>query len=130
MTFKLSIAKQAERDNLVDALREKSEKIRDAMIAFNEEMERRKDDVILVLNEYNGLMEEARVFAAGVGETAEEAIEEKSEKWQESDAGEKAANFASEWNNADLFDHEIEFPDPLDPEAPDHATTLEDLPEE
>jgi archaellum component FlaC len=130
MTFKLSIAKAAERDNYVDALRERSEKIKDAIVAFNEEMERQKDNVILALNEYNGIMEEVRVFVDAVRQTAQDAFEEKSEKWQESDNGQKAANFIEEWDNADLFDHEIDFPEPIDPEAPDHATTLEDLPEE
>ena len=128
--FKLNKTQQDERDNLIDALRERAQKIHDTIIDYNNIMEEQKDRVIQALNEYNGIMEEARTFVDGIGTKAQDAIDEKSDKWKESENGEKASNFAEEWSNADMFDHEIEFPDPIDPEMPDHADTIENLPEE
>lgn len=130
MNFKLDKSQISERDNLIDELRERGQKLQDAVIAYNDVMEEQKDTLIQLLNEYNGIMEEARTFAATVAGNAQEAYDEKSDNWKESENGEKVNSFIEDWENADLFDHEIEFPDPIDPELPDHADTLENLPEE
>jgi hypothetical protein len=80
--------------------------------------------------DYNAAREAAEAF---VGEIAQEATEyhgERSEKWQESDAGQAYKSFADEWEGAYFEELEIELPEDLEVPELDAADILEGLPEE
>lgn len=73
---------------------------------------------------YNAAIEDVRVFAGEVHERMSDEFEDKSEKWQESDAGTAAAEMLEAWEQIDLedADEEGEFTSVLD--------DLNELPEE
>jgi len=87
-------------------------------------------EVNSVVQEYNDTLAEAQGWLEDLGSSIESYMDEKSEKWQEGDAG----SAFSEWKDAienaaseltDLEDAEYDT-GPID----DHVNTLNDLPEE
>jgi uncharacterized membrane-anchored protein YhcB (DUF1043 family) len=81
------------------------------------------------IRHYNSVLILVRSFVAAFAEEAREEFEDRSERWQESDAGQAAQSFIEEWEQAvesldDLAEIKIVMPDAL--AFPD----LDDLPEE
>ena len=130
MAFKLTKEQRADRDRFVQALREKGEALAGAVEAYNTALEELGKPVLAALEAYNEALSDARIFAEEVGQAIDDQIAEKSERWQDGEKGEKAAEWRDEWQGATLDDVELELPEPLEEPDLDAAGALEELPEE
>ena len=90
------------------------------------------DDAVAEMNaaieRYNEAMEEARGFVEDLANIANEYMGERSEKWQEGEAGQAYQEWIFALENVDFSEVEevkVEYPD-----EPDHADQLEQLPTE
>lgn len=102
MAFKLTKEEKATRDKLVVDLHEGWKELEDV----RREQENRIQAAIEVLNAalgtYEQVAEAAEAFREEVASRLREEWEEKSEGWQQGDAGEEANSFIEQWENADL----------------------------
>jgi hypothetical protein len=83
MAFKLSREQIAARDALATVLRGKAEALNIAIATFNQGVEPLSRAVGEALNDYNGTLETARTLAGSISETAQQAFDAKSERWQD-----------------------------------------------
>ena len=78
---------------------------------------------------YKAAVEEAKAFAERIAEEMTNYFDDRSEKWQDGDAGGEYQSWKDEWENADLDSvEEIVKPDINMPDGPD-GDTLTSLPE-
>jgi hypothetical protein len=79
---------------------------------------------------YNERVDDARAFAEGVASEMDDYMSDRSDRWQESDAGSAYSAWKEEWENADFSPLDMEdLPTVEEPELT-AAETLEQLPEE
>ena len=128
MSYKLNKAEIKERDELVFELRKASNKINVAIAAYNEAVAAQRDILTLAVDRYNGLVDDVSAFVGEVTERIDEYIDDKSEKWRDSDKGEVLNEFKNTWGNWSCEEYELEVPDDIAFEEPDHADELENLP--
>jgi hypothetical protein len=131
MAFKLNKQETERLAGFIESLTEASSKIEDAVAVFNDEMEKLKAPVEAALAAYNEILEEASGFAEDIAREADEAIAEKSDNWAEGERGQAAITYKDAWENVDLEQIELAFPDEftVDDSEIDHAGRLEQLPE-
>jgi hypothetical protein len=130
VSFKLDKADKQRRGELVEQLSAAAAKVEDAINVYNAGLEALKGPLEAEIEAYNALVTEARDFAEDRANVADEAISDKSDKWQESERGEAAVAFRDEWQNLSLDDVEIDLPDDVETPALDHSETLDGAPEE
>ena len=130
--FNLSKLDADRRDNLIAEMRAKWEAVEDAARVYNEALAELRAPIAAALAEYNEVVEEARGFAEDVARGAEEAIDAKSERWQEGEKGQAAIEYRDAWDGVDLGEVEIAWPEDADwlGDAPPHADDMEALPSE
>ena len=129
MAFKLTKAEDQRRMDYVTSLNELKSKLEDAIGEFNAKREELKAPVEAAFNAYKEALAEAKGFAEDIASAAEGQIDDKSERWQESERGEAARSWQQEWEGAELDEpDDIDFGDDLDTPDLDHADTLENLP--
>lgn len=80
------------------------------------------EEVKVAVNTYNEILEDVRTFVTEIHEQWDSDISEKSERWQEGDAGQAASDLKDTWEGADLED--LDTPDVA------HADTLQELADE
>jgi hypothetical protein len=128
MTFKLSKEQLAARDALATVLRGKAEALNIAIAAFNWGNEPLSRAIGDALNDYNSILETARTLAGSISETAQEAFDAKSERWQDSEKGVKVRSWIEQWEMS-LDDVELELPEELEAIDPDeHADCIKEGP--
>ena len=128
MAFKLSREQLAARDALATVLRGKAEVLNIAIAAFNRGVEPLSRAVGEALNDYNGILETARTLASSISETAQEAFEAKSQRWQDSEKGVGVRSWIEQWEMS-LDDVELELPGELEEIDPDeHADCIKEGP--
>jgi hypothetical protein len=128
MAFKLSREQLAARDVLATALREKAEALNITLSAFNRGVEPLSRAVGEALNDYNGILETARTLASNISETAQEAFDAKSQRWQDSEKGVEVRSWIEQWEMS-LDDVELELPGELEEIDPDeHADCIKEGP--
>jgi chromosome segregation ATPase len=125
---KLTKTELEQRDALVAKLRVARESLDTAVNEFNAKLDDMRNELTPHADAYNELLEEARGFMEDIARERQEAFDERSESWQESDKGVEAAAWISEWENAGLDELDIDYPVDIDIQAEDAAQTLEDLP--
>lgn len=130
MGFKLTKDEAARKAELLLDLQAQYDKLEDAINTYRAEEALLREPVVNALDAYNELVDAARGFAEDVANRAETEYDEKSEKWQEGDRGEAAREWKDAWDNVNLDEIEIEWPDELSVDDPGHATELDGLPEE
>jgi hypothetical protein len=118
MTFKITKQQLAERGALAADLRKKAEALNIAIIAFNQTIQPVSQVVRDALEDYNGILEKARVLADSITEPAQRQFDEKSEKWQESDKGVHVRIWIEQWEMS-LEDVDLDLPEPLTEIDPD-----------
>ena len=91
MAFKLTKPETKTKEALLERLREVEEGVQAA------------------IERYNEVIDDVRAFCTDVAERAVEEWNEKSERWQEGDAGTAADEWISVWRDVDL--PEVEDPD-------------------
>ena len=129
MSFKLSKDERSRREEIVAALREAADKITEAVDAYKEALVAPTAAVEAAVAAYNAALAEASEFAQEVSGRIGDDIDEKSEKWQESEKGEAAGAWRDAWDELSLDDIEIEFPDEIEFDTPEHADELENAPD-
>ena len=130
MAFKLSKGDLARREKLVKELGEALAEVTAAVEAFNTGIDTLRTDIEQAVADYNEVVAEAKGFADDIASQAENEIDEKSDAWREGERGQAAEEWQGEWANLDLDEIEVDIPDPIDFDEPDHGSALEEAPEE
>lgn len=132
MAFKLDKQDTARKAALVEELGAASGKLEDALSAYNFEVSQAQTRLQGAIDAYNVAVDEARGFAEDVARAAEDAIDNKSEKWQEGEKGQAASEWKDAWENNELDEITVEFPEELtiDDTETDHGSKLDELPDE
>lgn len=127
--MRLSKQQERERAALVKRLADAGRLVEVRFAALVSELAELTAPVNEAISAYNLLLLEAAAFAEAIGEDCRAAFDEKSERWQESDRGQEAESFISEWEgfDADAL-REVAIIEPELEEKPCHAKALEDLP--
>lgn len=106
------------------------EAVEAAVVEFNETVQEAMPPVAEAVDRYNTAVQAAAELAEEVASDIQNFIDDKSEKWQESDRGQEYATWAEEWNSPDLFEEvKIEFPSELETPEMEHGDTLDVLPD-
>lgn len=126
---KLSKTQLKERDKLTTDINEAHCDLEAAINAYNTAIGEAKSKVEEALTAYNEKITAAREFCEQIVSDMESYEGDRSEKWADSDAGSAFADWKSEWENVQLDDVELEFPDEM--EIPENVQeTIDMLPEE
>jgi cell fate (sporulation/competence/biofilm development) regulator YmcA (YheA/YmcA/DUF963 family) len=83
--------------------------VEEAADAYDQAVERAREPLNAEIDAYNEVVEDANDVLMGVHSQLEEQLTDKSETWLESDAGERAASWVSEWddwNHVETLDQE------------------------
>jgi hypothetical protein len=130
MAFKLDKQEKQRRTGLVEDLRAGAGRLEDAVSLYNDEVRKLREPLEAALAEYNQNVEAARGFAEDIASQAESDIDDKSERWQEGERGEAAAEWKGQWENEVFDEISIDFPEDIEISDADHADKLDALPEE
>lgn len=131
MAIKLSKDELKRRDEIVEKLQTAAQDFQIAVDNYNEQVQALKAVVEAAYELYNEAVSEAHEFSAEIDCRLTDEIGEKSEKWQDGEKGQAAIAMQEEWMNASFdAEAELEWPDDLEFDDPDHASTLENLPTE
>lgn len=120
---KLSQSQESARAKLIEDLNKSKSEIEDVIVEINKLI---NEKLNVKVNEYNDILSEAVAYRDSVTEVMSDYYENKSEKWQESDAGSAYENWKSEWESIDLEDI-VPFEDIANPDDFSHAEALDDL---
>jgi len=126
MPFKLTKTEETEFEKLKMDLTNKYGEVEVTVSEYNEETEKVKAAVDTALATYNASLAEFRSFVDKIASERRDEYDEKSDGWKEGDNGSTAEEWVSTWEQADLEDAAITFPDDLELEFDNHADT--DLP--
>lgn len=130
MPPKLTKDELATLSKLTDDLTTKGAMIDQQVSIYNNQVEALRTPVEVAVTDYNASVEEARQFCQSIATRVEDEITGKSESWQDSDAGQSAAEFRDSWDTIDLNDLDFAWPDELTIEVPELDTELDELPKE
>lgn len=126
---KLNKTQLKRRDAIGTAINDAHATLAVAIGKYNAQLLSMQQEVDGAVEEYNEALSQARDFRDEVVSEMEDYAGDKSEKWTDSDAGTAFSDWKSEWEQVELEDVEVEYPDEI--EVPDnHQETFEALPEE
>lgn len=133
MTVKLSKAEETDKAKLAADTAAARDKLETAVDTYNAGLTALNETLQAAVDEYNSTLEDVASFADGIAADAEAEIEDRSERWQEGDAGQAAKQFAEVWrelaNKAEAI--EIDMPGELEqPDGGDLPGELDDAPTE
>lgn len=97
---------------------------------YNQHVEGLRLPVEEAVTEYNSVLAEAREFRDGIVSEAQSDYDDKSEKWQETEAAHVAQEWISSWEDLSLDDLDYQWPDDLAIDEPDEDKELDALPKE
>jgi uncharacterized protein YukE len=121
---KLSKTDEFNRTAYVKALNDAADKVRDALVELNAEIEKAN----LAISEYNAAVADADEFSDEIVCRMEEYSEDLSEAWHEGGAGQAHREWYNEWYELDL--ERLDPIEAIDEPDMDHAELLEQLPSE
>jgi len=127
---KLSREHEKERSELVDRLNNRRALVEESIAEFNTALADHRRPVDAAIEAYNEAVEAAKDFADRVAGDAQAYYDDRSERWQEGDAGAAYADWINAWETASFDNVEVEIPADLEEPDMDHATDLDDLPTE
>ena len=130
MSFKLTKEQRERRDELVEAFHEASSGLETAIAEYNAKLEEMKAPVEAALAKYNEVGNDAREFADEISGWAGGEIQERSERWQESERGQAAQSWCDEWSNLTFDEVTIDLPEEITLDDPDYGAALDGAPEE
>jgi hypothetical protein len=130
--MRLTKVQKADLDRVRKVLDDKKTLLLDAKAGLEAFVEERLQGINALVDEYNSALADAETVVEGIGGDLRADWDDKSEKWQDSDAGQDANSFIEAFENVDFSEvSEVRMLDiELDPDPEDHASALEDLPEE
>src|SRR5262245_61417950 len=125
---KLTKEAMAERDALQPKFDKAFEALLDTVQAFNTLMEQQWETVTQAVETYNAVVQEGREWVGEQTSDMEQFQLERSERWLESDAGQRYAAWIQQFETVDLRDVELEAPATLELELDgDKYAELENL---
>lgn len=129
--MRLSRQEEKLRQELVAEMREAEKLVRYRFRELLSKLEAAPEDLNEAIRLYNAVLAKAQVFSSALAETFRESFDEKSERWQEGEAGQSADSFIQEWEEfkTDALD-EVFIVQPELEEEPCHAKALDSLPSE
>jgi hypothetical protein len=128
MAFKTTKDQLARRDAIAAELRDRAHALNVAIADFNRQFEPLVRAVSEAQTHYNAAMESARTLASEISNPAQEQFDDKSERWQDSDAGTQIRMWIEGWELS-LDDVELDLPKPIEEiNADEHASALESGP--
>lgn len=126
---KLSKTEIKEKDDLATKIEAAATKVRAAVEAINEKLLDLIREAESAVEEYNATVDEWNEFRSGIEEQQQEFFDNRSESWQEGDAGSDYQGWIDEW--VDEPEHiEIDFPDQIQEPDLDLADHINQLPDE
>lgn len=128
VAYELTQEEDARRDGLVARLGELREGVEGALETFAEKLDEAWAPVKDAVSAYNEVLSEARGFAEDVASLRREAFDGRSERWRESDEGERAGSWVEEWERAEFPELELERPEAPEAEGLSDDETLGGLP--
>ena len=126
---KLSKEQLTARDTLCEALRTSHAALTEALEAFNNVMDQAWPGAEEALADYNHLVAQANAWLGEIAGEMQEYMDERSEKWQESERGQAYDGWRQEFED-ELEEIELERPKELTLETDDQAERLEGCAEE
>lgn len=123
--MKLSKQDVERRDEYVKELRAAADVVEDAINVFNASMRDSWETAKQAIGKYNEIIAGVAGWRDDLVNQLESDIEEKSERWQDSEKGQSANDWKSEWENLDLETYDIDMPDEVESETLSHADDLE-----
>jgi hypothetical protein len=130
MAFKLTTSEREERAFLAEKLSDSGEEFTAAIERFNETVREAWLHIIEAQARYNAVVEESEAFVSRIYEPHLAAYEAKTERWQESEAGEKVSVWLEEWDT-ELDTIDLEPPDPIEAdETEENYQRFKALPDE
>lgn len=131
MAFKLSKQELELRDQHVEKLERAWSNIEQAISSYNQVTnEELREPVEKAVADYNEVLGGAKEFAEKIANRMDGEFDEKSEKWRDSERGQAAAELRDTWQEMEMEKLELEWPDDLAVNDPDHAPELAELPTE
>lgn len=126
---KLSKAQQEEKAKLLGELEDAFGDVENAISDLNEKVKEMWGDVEDRVSDYNAVVEKANEFIGTVAESMQEYADERSEKWQESDAASSFAEWQGQWEEQ-LEDLELFAPDEIDSPEDEATAALKEKDDE
>lgn len=127
MAFKLTKTEAKTGLALLGGLELATVVLNEAIGTFNEGLSALRSDLQDVIDDYNEQLDGIREFAADVGGRFEDEIDQKSDRWRESDAAGVAVEIRDTWRGLNIEDIEIDFPEEIDIAAEDCKIAFGDL---
>lgn len=124
MAFKLTRQELNRRDEIVNDLRSKLTLLEQTL----EQDPQNPDDTTNAAAVFTVVVNEAEEFRDEVATRLREEFDNRSEKWQESDAGDEASGLIDEWESADFSSCDLDLLDPEIDGLESYADDLEALP--
>lgn len=128
MTFKLSKAERDRLDELHGRLDAASLAVEEAVDEFRDTVEDAKDAVHERVVAYNDVVREIAGWRDEFVAEKRGEWDEKSEKWQAGDKGQAASGWIDEFENLNLDEIEVDWPEELTPPDMEHADEVAALP--
>lgn len=119
---RLSKDQNKTRDELIAALNKAADGVREAVNKVNSEIEATLNPAI---EKYNGLLADMETFRDEIVADMETYYDERSEKWQEGDAGTNYQDWKGNWEGFDVS--EVDMPGLIEEPDMDHASEFEAL---
>jgi hypothetical protein len=129
MSFQLTKTERKLRDQLLAQLQQTSADTANAIDAFNAQMAVLWMNLSQTINAHNKVLAAVETFRQEIAERLQNEFDEKSDRWQESKAGEAADEMIDQWSEP-FYGLEIERPDDLDGDDMPDAKILSNLPTE
>jgi hypothetical protein len=123
---KLSKEDEDMHSGLVRELSNARDAVEEAVEAFNANMRREYELVADAAEKYDQAAAAADAFREQVASDIENYYDDKSEGWQEGEAGQQYRLWLEEWADLEVLSLEIDSPEPLD--APEFDEQFGDLP--
>lgn len=127
MTFKLTKQEEASRGLIIDGLKLRAMAVSTAVAVANEAMQEVMQKVNDAVDTYNEALNEARQFQEDLIARLEEEVEDKSERWQESERAQAVSGWIADWTNLGLDDVEYYVWEQLEDFDPDHSDHLDEM---
>ena len=127
---RLNRKQSSEKASHVQAINTAKEKLEEVILEYNSKMGAAWGPVQEALDKLNQAVAEANEFRDDICTQQQDYYDERSEKWQEGDAGSSYSSWMEEWDS-ELEEVRMEPPEELEvPDCSEALDQLEQLPEE
>lgn len=130
MAIKLSGRQSKQREAFVERLSSLREDLIESIGEANESIRKTNEALEKKVEAYNHVVEEVKEFVEELVAPWQDEFQEKSENWQEGDAGEEATAFIKSWEELDVKPIELDTPEEIDDDFEDLSEALGELPED